>query len=112
MADNTLAENEFAEAIAIIGYADKTKVCLYDKVYPDMRARFTMLLIEKWGMVLARPDGDDSAGRAKIRPADPDEVVKHAVNVSAATFAAFKDRGWLLEIGATDRLHEMAKETN
>lgn len=58
-------------------------------------ARFAMQLIERWGMVDAAPDGEDKAGRSKLRLLDPIEVVDRACDTASFAMVAFTARGWL-----------------
>ena len=44
---------------------------------PEMLTALDML--QRWGMVAAVDDGEDKAGRAKIRLATPDELVELAL---------------------------------
>ena len=64
-----------------------------ERIYAE--AAFAMHLIERWGMIAATPDGEDSAGRAKLRPLSATEVVDRACDVSSTAFMAFRLRGWL-----------------
>lgn len=57
-------------------------------------------LIEKWGPVVGISDGEDSAGRAKLRNATPEEVVAQAANIAAAAYKEIAARGWLIAMPA------------
>lgn len=48
----------------------------------DMNANMAFALIERWGMVAATPDGEDSAGRQKFRLQTSDELVARAFTVA------------------------------
>lgn len=61
-------------------------------------ARLAATLIERWGLVAAEVEGEDSAGRAKIRRLTPDELVRDACNTAEAAWDEFEKRGWLLDI--------------
>lgn len=52
----------------------------------------------RWGCVAAEPDGEDSAGRSRMRLATPDEVAARACNTAAALWAEFEARGWIVSI--------------
>lgn len=69
-------------------------VILHSRVVTDVRAQFAMACIEKWAMVAAEPDGEDSGGRLKVRRMTPSELVEHACQCSETAFKAFADRGW------------------
>ena len=64
---------------------------------PDPRARMAIDLIDKWGMVAATSDGEDSAGRAKLRLLAPDEMVQRACDTAALAMEAFRARGWMVD---------------
>lgn len=110
---NVLASNNYMEARARIGYGhEKLQVALHERVLPDIRARFAMAMIEKWGLAAGTTDGEDSVGRQKARRLDPDEVVTIACDISERLFAQMSERGWLLDIGDMDTLKELASEEN
>ena len=48
-----------------------------------LRMRYAGAMIERWGMVAACPDGEDSSGRSKLRLATPEELVDRAYAVAA-----------------------------
>lgn len=52
--------------------------------------------IEKWGMVAGEPDGEDSAGRAKLRLSTPEEVVARAFKMAELTVQTARDKGLVL----------------
>lgn len=110
--DDKLGGNEMLSAHARIGYADKYKVVLHERYAPDIRARFAISLLEKWGMVMAEEDGVSATGRQKTRRMTSPEVVEYACATAEGAFAEFQKRGWLVDIGDIDRLHELAKDSN
>src|SRR5215207_3668850 len=62
-------------------YGNKPDPFLNARKQLSMRARMAVALIEKWGMVAAIPDGEDSSGRQKLRMMKPKEMVERAVDV-------------------------------
>ena len=56
----------------------------------DMAARFAL--------VAALPDGEDSAGRQKLRMATPDELASRACGIAHSLWVEFENRGWLFDI--------------
>lgn len=60
--------------------------------------RMAALLIERWGIVACELDGEDSAGRAKLRRMTVSELVTNACDTADAAWNEFEARGWLLEI--------------
>ena len=72
------------------------KLIVHDTEYPIAEARMAEVLIQKWGMVAAVEDGEDSSGRAKLRCMTPAEVVDRACTVAHSTMEEFRKRGWLI----------------
>jgi hypothetical protein len=69
---------------------------IQSKFHPDMRARLAMTLIEKWGMVAATvADGEDSAGRSRMRLLTPAEVVGRACETAERAIEAMHGLGWM-----------------
>lgn len=73
-------------------------------------AAFAMHCIERWAMVAAEQDGEDSAGRTRLRRMTPDEIVSHACDCADKAFAAFQERGWLVDVPDTQSLLDMIKD--
>lgn len=61
----------------------------------SFEARFAAVLIERWGMVAAIEDGEDSAGRQKLRLALPQELAIRAVDTAVALTAELERREWI-----------------
>lgn len=55
---------------------------LLDSHRLEFEAKMAHDFIERWGMVLAMDDGEDSAGRHKIRLATPEELVSRAFTIA------------------------------
>jgi len=93
--------NEMMEILAVRRppYSDGPSAATMNHLLkvPDARAAFAMACIERWAMVAAELDGEDSAGRSRLRRMTPNELVDHACEVSAIAFAKFANRGWLLD---------------
>jgi hypothetical protein len=76
-------------------------------------AAFAMQCMERWGMVAAETDGEDSAGRSKLRCLSAQEVVTRACDVAARAFEEFEKRGWRTEIpDAAAMLDEVMSREN
>ena len=54
-------------------------------------------MMEKWGLVAATPDGEDSAGRAKLRRMTGEELAREACEAAAAAYKEFEARGWIVQ---------------
>ncbi len=60
-------------------------------------ARYALAMIERWGMIMGAADGEDSAGRMKLRIMTPDELVERAFAVTEAAFAKARELGWMID---------------
>ena len=64
----------------------------------NQRALLAVQLVERWGMVAGAPDGEDSAGRQRLRMMSPDEMVVRATATANRLFREFSDRRWMYEV--------------
>jgi len=64
-------------------YGERKAIIVHQTELLEDEAKLAMTMIEKWGMVMAIPDGEDSAGRQKLRIATPAELVKRAFETAA-----------------------------
>lgn len=87
---------------------DGTRMIIHERRTCSMEARMATIMLEKWGMVAAAPDGEDSAGRSKLHLSTPEELVTRACNTAAAAVAEFERRGWLVDVPSYDELKKMA----
>lgn len=53
---------------------------------------------ERWGMVAGEPDGEDSAGRAKLKLSTPEQVVERACEMAELLYQEFHERDWMVKI--------------
>lgn len=86
------------------------QVDIFALLHPNARARMATTLIEKWGMMAFRDDGEDSAGRMKIATLTPEEVVDRACNTADLALLEFEKRGWLSKLPGPDDVEQMLKE--
>lgn len=75
-----------------------TSSVIYRRETPNSEAELAFALVERWGLVAAEVDGEDAAGRAKMRPCSPQEVVSRAFETAALTLAEARTRGWMVTI--------------
>lgn len=78
------------------GYGAKKLVIHRDYCYDDA-AELAVRMIERWGQVAAIDDGEDSAGRAKLRLATPEELVTRAFEVAELYVYHAAHRGHVIE---------------
>ncbi len=73
---------------------------------PVDEASFAMAILERWAMVQGQMDGEDSAGRAKLKLMPIDEAVQRACDISEGAYAAFRARGWMLDVPSLNELED------
>jgi len=83
---------------------------LSPRKYVDERARFALACIERWAVVAGEPNGEDAAGRQKLRRMTADEIVAHACACAEKAFAAFETLGWTATIPPTHDLLDRLKD--
>lgn len=96
-----MASTDELEVYAVRDYG-KTGVMTHTRLVAGARMHFAMQCIERWGMVAGEADGEDSAGRAKIRLATPTELVDRAFAISELLHERAAERGWLMSVPSYD----------
>jgi hypothetical protein len=79
-------------------YRKGTEVAVAELTAPEPEARFAIELMIRMALASATPDGEDSAGRQKLRLATPNEIVERACDIASAAFAGFEKREWLAKL--------------
>jgi hypothetical protein len=85
-------------------------VVTHERFQLDIRARIALGLIERWGQVAGEIDGEDSAGRAKLRLATPAEVVNRACDCAQGAMDAFISKGWTVKTPSLSDLQDKIME--
>jgi hypothetical protein len=98
--DNT----EVTEAHGVKQRFGDERYVIHNTVQPDLRGLLASQFAERWAMVAGVPDGEDSAGRQKLRPMTPGELAQHACDCVTALFLQFSDRKWLLHVPSYDEV--------
>lgn len=70
----------------------------YETEMPNFEAKIAIDLMVRWGEVAAVEDGEDTAGRQKLRLLSPEEVAVRACKTAACAVAEFRARGWMVEV--------------
>ena len=92
-------------------YRDGTEIIIYNTEALFLEAQFANDLMKHLAIVAAVPDGEDSAGRQKMRMMTEMEVVLRATKIAEAAFAAHRVNGLILELPAPKPAN-IAKVTN
>lgn len=70
---------------------------------PELRGRLAINLVERWGGVAGKLDGEDSQGRARIGLQTPQELVARAIECAELLVDAINAKGWLHDVPANVR---------
>jgi len=81
-----------------VAKVERYGVTVADTQMPHPVAQFAMVLIERWGMVQGESDGEDSAGRAKIKLMNEQDVVARACKTAQIAFEQFAAKDWLFDV--------------
>ena len=104
-------KNEFYEIETFSKYNQLTS-SLHARYIPDDRILFAKDIVARFALISAKPNGEDSAGRAKAIREDPKALVTFACDVAASAYEEFKARGWLVEMPSVDEQHDMGRENS
>jgi len=89
------------------GYGRKAEgIMLHHRKYLNPQADMAMAFIERWGVVAAKPDGEDAAGRQKLALLTIDEVVDRAFEMADKAFDRAEALGWVIPTPSLDELDE------
>ncbi len=75
-----------------------TEVIIQNTSVVDLPAEWALEIAGSWGAVAGHPDGEDSAGRAKLRLMTADELVERSCEVAEKLLAAFQARNWMIDV--------------
>jgi len=69
------------------------KIISWDNEQFEHEAEIAIQFVQHWGMVAGIPDGEDSAGRYKIRLQTPEELVERATTTASLLMATIRKKG-------------------
>ena len=81
--------------IALVKEYGNPKISVHNRVVLGLKAETVRHMVDRWGMVAAREDGEDSTGRSRITLLSPGELVERACHTTELMFDEFESRGWL-----------------
>jgi len=104
-----VAKNDLLEVYQGDRFQNEERVIMvHGKLAADSIASFAFQIIERFAMVAAQPDGEDSAGRSKLELLPTDKVAIRAFDIAEAAYAEAEKRGHLLRFPS---LYEDQSET-
>jgi hypothetical protein len=97
-------------------YGDRPEVQVNERERFAEEAKLAIVFIEKWGLILGEDNGEDSAGRQRVRSSTPEEVVERAFAMARLAMQTARDRGLtyalptFAETDAVQAAHKAEKE--
>ena len=85
-------------------YDDRVAM-VFNRKQPDAIAGEAIRIIERWALVAALPDGEDSAGRQKLRMPTPEELVGRAFDIAEAMYAEAVKRNHIFDLPDLNQLN-------
>ena len=83
---------------------------LHDTEHLTAEMRFAMNIAERWAMVSATPDGEDSAGRQQMKHMPETEVIERAFTIARLAFERGRRLGWVVPLPTMAEIKEQLKE--
>lgn len=80
------------------------EIMIHETEALDLRAEFACKLLSHLAVVAAEIDGEDSAGRSKIRLMTPAELAQRACAIAQLSFEQFEMRGWIVRLPGIEAL--------
>ena len=71
---------------------------VHESEHFELEGALAVVMIERWGMIAAVEDGEDSSGRSKLRALTPEELVTRAFDTAKLAMARAREAGLVLEI--------------
>ena len=69
---------------------------IYNKFVLGMEAKIAVEMVQKWGVVAAVENGEDSTGRARVKLMSTKELINRACEAAELLIEEFEKREWLL----------------
>lgn len=103
-AEYLIVKNKYSDALRL------PHLKIHETEYLCVKAKCALDMMTRWGMVSGVPDGEDSAGRAKVGLATEEQVVDRACKVTDLAFKQFENRGWILNLPTHGELKKELEE--
>ena len=87
-------------------YDNKPVQTVNDTDYFGTKSKIVVQLISRWGMISCIEDGEDSSGRAKVRLATEEELVKRAFKIADLMFNELEMRDWLVQTNTFETMDQ------
>ena len=68
----------------------------------NLEAKFAEEIMIRLSLISAKENGEDSAGRQKLRTLTDEEVVQRACNIAELAYREFEKRDWLIDVPSVE----------
>ena len=109
--DHIIIDRDDVQAIARRSY-EGNSIVFHFRTRPTEVASFAMELLRVHAGITAKENGQDDAGRQKLRREAPAEAVAYACETASLAFEEFEKRGWLIPMPSWQEIEENAKPEN
>lgn len=97
----TVGKTDDLEVVTGAHRYNSERLLTHQRRMMDQRAAFAAEMIRSWGVVAARPaDQGEMRDERGLTLLPPQELVERACAITEAAFAAFGQRGWLVNLPA------------
>ena len=79
-------------------YKEYDQVCFFQLKATNAVASLAASLAERMALCAADLDGEDSAGRQKVKLMTPAEIAVRACDIAAALWQQFEQRDWIMDL--------------
>ena len=79
-------------------YTHRPEPMIHNTEHLTPEGAFMMALVERWGMVMATDDGEDSAGRKKSRIMTEDELITRTANIADLAYKVARENEWTITV--------------
>lgn len=69
----------------------------HHRAIPNYTAKLAEQIVNHCALIAAQVDGEDTAGRQKLKLMEPADVAKRACDIAENMVAIFDARGWVIE---------------
>lgn len=77
---------------------ERNNISIFRTIAFNKAAELACEMMARWGCVAGEADGEDSAGRQKLRVATANELVTRACDIAERAMSEFSARGWVADV--------------
>lgn len=87
-------------------YEDTPRLCVHTLEHDTPTAALAKDIAVRWALVVAIPDGEDSAGRQKLRMPTAVELADRASDIAETLMAKLKLKGHIISVPSLADMHK------